>query len=91
MFGAPACSNRGSKFIPTPGRDQHMWYVPDKGTSAATALVAGAAALVKAARPELTPAQIRSILQSTLRDLGKRGYDDMFNSAAAAAVRRAIR
>jgi len=71
-----------------------MWYVPDKGTSAATALVAGTAALVKAARPELTPAQIRSILQSTLRDLGKRGYDDMFNFGmvdAAAAVRRAIR
>jgi lantibiotic leader peptide-processing serine protease len=75
-----------------PGFDQHMWYMPNIGTSAATPLVAGTAALVKALRPDLGPQQIRTILQDTAQDLGQPGYDQMFNFGmvdAAAAVRRA--
>jgi subtilisin family serine protease len=75
-----------------PGFDQHMWYMPNIGTSAATPLVAGAAALVKALRPDLGPQRIRSILQDTAQDLGRPGYDQMFNFGmvdAAAATRRA--
>jgi hypothetical protein len=51
------------------------------GTSAATPHVAGVAALVKAARPSLTPVQIRQLLIGTADDLsgaqngGKAGWD----------------
>jgi hypothetical protein len=51
------------------------------GTSAATPHVAGVAALVKAARPSLTAAQLRQLLISTADDLsapengGKQGWD----------------
>ena len=51
------------------------------GTSAATPHVAGVAALVKAARPSLTPVEIRQLLISTADDLsgeqngGKEGWD----------------
>ena len=67
----------------------HIWYVQATGTSAATPIAAGVAALVKAANPSLTPSQIRTILQQTAQDIGKNGYDPLFNFGlvdAAAAV-----
>lgn len=48
------------------------------GTSMATAFVSGTAALVWSARPELTPAQVRELLQRSARDLGTPGHDDLF-------------
>ena len=63
------------------------------GTSAATPIAAGAGALVKSANPSLSPAQIRTILQQTAQDIGKVGYDQLFNFGlvdAAAAVFKAI-
>ncbi len=73
----------------------HVWYVQATGTSAATPIAAGVAALVKAANPSLSPAQIRTILQQTAQDIGKPGYDALFNfglvdatAAVAAAVGR---
>jgi lantibiotic leader peptide-processing serine protease len=80
--------------VPVPGFDQHMWYMRGIGTSAATPLVSGTAALVKATRPDLGPQQIRPILQQTAEDLGRPGYDDRFNFGlvdAWAAVTRAQR
>jgi subtilisin family serine protease len=86
---------------PPPGRSwgcsrnafgEHAWYKGTTGTSAATALVAGAAALVKAANPALGPAEIRTILLQTAEDIGRSGYDQLFNHGlvdAAAAVRAA--
>jgi len=71
----------------------HIWYLQGTGTSASTPLVAGAAALVKAANPSLSPSQIRTILQQTAQDLGKPGYDVFFNFGlvnAATAVQAAI-
>ncbi len=62
------------------------------GTSAATPIAAGAAALVKSANPNLSPAQIRTILQQTAPDIGKVGYDQLFNFGlvdATAAVHKA--
>jgi lantibiotic leader peptide-processing serine protease len=70
----------------------HIWYVQATGTSASTPIAAGVAALVKAANPGLTPSQIRTILQQTAQDLGKPGYDPLFNFGlvdAAAAVQSA--
>jgi len=75
------------------GLTQHAWYVQATGTSASTPLAAGVAALVKSANPRLSPAQIRTILQQTAQDIGKNGYDALFNFGlvdANAAVRKAI-
>jgi thermitase len=63
------------------------------GTSLATPIVAGVAALVVAARPDFTPAQIDSALTSTATDLGTAGRDAYFGYGrvnAAAAVAQAI-
>ncbi len=57
----------------------HIWYVQATGTSAATPIAAGVAALVKAANPSLTPPEIRTIMQQTAQDIGKPGYDALFN------------
>jgi subtilisin family serine protease len=69
----------------------HIWYVQATGTSGATPIAAGVAALVKAANPSLTPSQVRTILQQTAQDIGKPGYDALFNfglvdATAAVAV-----
>jgi subtilisin family serine protease len=48
------------------------------GTSAASPHVAGAAALVKAAHPAMTPAQIKSFLTSRALDVGPPGPDNQF-------------
>jgi lantibiotic leader peptide-processing serine protease len=93
-FGCASFPYPPGSLEPFPIFGQHMWYRPGTGTSAATPLVAGAAALVKSVRPDLGPQQIRGILQNTAEDLGKVGYDDVFNFGlvdAAAAVARAIR
>jgi len=75
------------------GLAQHAWYVQAVGTSAATPLAAGVAALVKSANPGLNPAQIRTIMQQTAQDIGKVGHDALFNFGlvdANAAVQKAI-
>ncbi len=46
------------------------------GTSFATPIVAGAAALVLAARPQLTPAEVKQILQSSARAFPASGADN---------------
>jgi thermitase len=63
------------------------------GTSLATPIVAGAAALVISARPDFTAAQIDSALTSSATDLGATGRDNFFGYGrvnAAAAVAKAI-
>ena len=51
-------------------------YVPSSGTSMATPHVAGVAALVWSARPSLTAAQVRALLETTAKDLGEPGRDE---------------
>ncbi|MCK8436148.1 type VII secretion-associated serine protease mycosin [Streptomyces sp. D2-8] len=51
-------------------------YYEGWGTSAAAAFVSGAAALVKAAHPDLAPAQIKSLLEDTARNAPSGGRDD---------------
>ncbi|MEV7885370.1 type VII secretion-associated serine protease mycosin [Streptomyces sp. NPDC002817] len=51
-------------------------YYEGWGTSAAAAFVSGAVALVKAAHPGLTPAQIKKLLEDTARDAPVGGRDD---------------
>ncbi|MFC9861910.1 MULTISPECIES: type VII secretion-associated serine protease mycosin [unclassified Streptomyces] len=51
-------------------------YYIEWGTSAASAFVSGAVALVRAAHPGLTPAQIKKLLADTARDAPADGRDD---------------
>ncbi|MFH8801638.1 type VII secretion-associated serine protease mycosin [Streptomyces sp. NPDC017936] len=51
-------------------------YYQGWGTSAAAAFVSGAVALVKAAHPGLTPAQIKKLLEETARNSPTGGRDD---------------
>ncbi|WP_329035704.1 type VII secretion-associated serine protease mycosin [Streptomyces sp. NBC_00178] len=54
--------------------DRH--YYIEWGTSAASAFVSGAVALVRAAHPGLTPAQIKTLLADTARNPPTGGRDD---------------
>ncbi len=47
------------------------------GTSSAAPHVSGAAAILLAARPSLTPAEVRDVLSSTAVDLGPPGWDQL--------------
>lgn len=51
-------------------------YYEGWGTSAAAAWVSGAAALLKSEHPELTPSQVKRILEDTAEDPPKGGRDD---------------
>lgn len=67
--------------VAAPGDDvviadpDHKYY-EGWGTSAASAFVSGAVALVKAAHPGLTPAQIKRLLENTARNAPAGGRDD---------------
>lgn len=58
--------------IPDPDRKYYQGW----GTSAAAAFVSGAVALVRAAHPDLLPAQIKQLLEDTARDAPGSGRDD---------------
>ena len=67
------------------------------GTSSATPIVAGVAALILSARPDLTEAAVRQIIRETAAKIGPFPYDDGRNDAAGfgrvdalAAVQAAI-
>ncbi|CAL9396136.1 hypothetical protein SUDANB108_01371 [Streptomyces sp. enrichment culture] len=74
--------------------DPDRKYYEGWGTSAAAAFVSGAAALVKAAHPDLTPAQIKKLLEDTARNGPVGGRDDSRGFGfidPAAALRAAAR
>ncbi|EGX59144.1 serine protease [Streptomyces zinciresistens K42] len=56
--------------------DPDRKYYEGWGTSAAAAFVSGAVALVRAARPGLSPAQIKKLLEDTARNAPADGRDD---------------
>ncbi|MFI6934992.1 type VII secretion-associated serine protease mycosin [Streptomyces sp. NPDC050287] len=51
-------------------------YYDGWGTSAASAFVSGAVALIRAVHPDLTPAQIKKLLEDTARNSPAGGRDD---------------
>jgi subtilisin family serine protease len=67
------------------------------GTSMSAPLVAGLAALMRSARPDLTPAEIEGLMKSTARDLGIAGPDPVYGAGrieagtALAAARAYVR
>ncbi|MEU7577632.1 type VII secretion-associated serine protease mycosin [Streptomyces sp. NPDC041068] len=56
--------------------DPDRKYYEGWGTSAAAAFVSGAVALIRAAHPDLKPAQIKQLLERTARDVPAGGRDD---------------
>ncbi|MEU6094711.1 type VII secretion-associated serine protease mycosin [Streptomyces sp. NPDC047079] len=56
--------------------DPDRKYYEGWGTSAASAFVSGVVALIKAAHPGLSPAQIKRLLEETARDVPTGGRDD---------------
>jgi subtilisin family serine protease len=77
-------SGRGKSVdIVAPGVDIYSTYLgggyaTGSGTSMATPMVSGTAALIKAQHPEYTPAQIEDALFKTAKDLGNRGKDNSY-------------
>jgi len=65
-------------------------YVYLDGTSMASPYVAGAAALVFAAKPTATPAQVRAALQNTAADLGAKGKDQYYGYGEVDAYAAAL-
>jgi type VII secretion-associated serine protease mycosin len=78
---APFSTRRWYATVSAPGvdvviADPDRKYYEGWGTSAAAAFVSGAAALVKAAHPGLTPAQVKRLLEDTARNAPVGGRDD---------------
>ena len=51
------------------------YFTSDSGTSAATPIAAGVAALLKQASPNITQATLKNALTSTTKDIGASGWD----------------
>lgn len=62
-------------------------YEWQSGTSVACPLVGGIASLVISADPTLTPAEVKSILQSSSEDLGVPGFDPLYGHGRVNAHR----
>jgi type VII secretion-associated serine protease mycosin len=84
--GHPAFStHRWYASVSAPGDDVVMAdpdrkYYDGWGTSAASAYVSGAAALLRSAYPKLSPVQIKQVLQDTTRHRPKGGRSDEFGT-----------
>jgi subtilisin family serine protease len=77
--------------IVSTARGGQYWYC--WGTSLATPIVAGTAALILSKRPDFTAAQVDATLKASATDLGASGADPYFGAGrvnAAAAVQRAM-
>lgn len=61
-------------------------YTVDSGTSLASPVVAGVAALMFSANPALTPTLATQVLESTALDLGAAGYDEGFGHGRVDAL-----
>jgi subtilisin family serine protease len=80
--------------IVTTGPNGQYWYC--WGTSLATSIVSGTAALILSKRPDFTPTQVDATLKASATDLGTAGFDIYFgagrvNAGAALALAAATR
>ena len=62
-------------------------YKALSGTSMASPITAGLAALMKTVRPDLTPAEVKALLEQSSDDLGAVGRDPVFGSGRINALR----
>lgn len=98
---APFSTRRWYASVSAPGMDvviadPDRTYYEGWGTSAASAYVSGAAALIRSAYPRLSPAQVKQVLQSTTRHRPQGGRSDelgtgMIDPAAALAAARTMK
>ncbi|WFB06651.1 type VII secretion-associated serine protease mycosin [Streptomyces sp. LX-29] len=82
---APFSTRRWYATVCAPGvnvviADPDRRYYEGWGTSAAAAFVSGAAALVRAAHPDLSPAQVKQLLMDTAQDRPEGGRSDEFGA-----------
>ncbi|MDT0442894.1 type VII secretion-associated serine protease mycosin [Streptomyces johnsoniae] len=85
---ATVCAPGKDVIVADPDREYYTGW----GTSAAAAFVSGSAALLLAAHPDLTPAQVRTLLASTARNSPQEGRNDALGSGTvdpAAAIEAA--
>ncbi len=76
---APGGANAGSGILSTCDASiDHAQYCYKEGTSMATPLVAGLAALVYARYPSYTPGQVASAILDNSVDLGPAGWDEVY-------------
>jgi PKD repeat protein len=72
------------------GYDSGDYYASFNGTSSATPVVAGVAALVLGINPNLTASQVESILLTTARDLMTSGWDETTGHGLVNAYQAAL-
>ena len=65
----------GINILSTWVTNRHAGYQSESGTSMASPMVAGAAALVLSVNPALAPDQVQLILEQTADDIGDPGFD----------------
>ncbi|ONK15627.1 type VII secretion-associated serine protease mycosin [Streptomyces sp. MP131-18] len=85
---ATVCAPGKDVIVADPDREYYTGW----GTSAAAAFVSGSAALLLAAHPDLTPAQVRTLLASTAQNPPQEGRNDALGSGTvdpAAAIEAA--
>ncbi|WP_242483433.1 type VII secretion-associated serine protease mycosin [Streptomyces sp. HSG2] len=78
---APFSTRRWYATVSAPGVDviiidPDRTYYEGWGTSAAAAFVSGVVALLRSAHPDLTPAQVKRVLEDTARNTPEGGRDD---------------
>ncbi len=62
-------------------------YLRQRGTSMASAHVAGVAALIRSLHPDFSPEQVRQVLRRTADDLGATGFDTLYGHGRVNASR----
>ncbi|WP_157249568.1 S8 family serine peptidase [Nonomuraea typhae] len=87
---APFSSDNLSVLVAAPGVEvpvvkDRKSYTLSSGTSSATALVAGVAALIKSRYPEMSPAQVAQAIALSARGRPAAGYDDKVGFGTADA------
>ena len=75
--------NAPAQIAPTHGQG----FRAESGTSMASPIVAGLAALIKTVRPDLTPDEVELVLTSSATDLGATGRDPVFGAGRIDAFR----
>jgi hypothetical protein len=75
-FLAPGTRIHTTDIVGSGGYSSGDYTATFNGTSAACPFAAGVAALLLSANPDLTPDEVRSIMQTTAVDLGPPGYDE---------------
>ncbi len=84
--GGPGAGVRTTDRMGSPGYSSGNYTNTFGGTSSATPVVSGVAALVLGFNPSLTSDQVKSILYTTATDMGANGFDNEFGHGRVNAL-----